>query len=106
MCIRDRNHLPFRVGCRAMRSGDGGGGSDDGFTTNPAVPTDRDREPKRDLAYLVVLAGVSAGEMFKIGEERTFMGRGPQVTLRLNDDGVSREHWELVHEGGRVVLRD
>jgi diguanylate cyclase (GGDEF)-like protein len=94
-----------------MEPGPGGGAPDksgdkSGTKTQPVLPPETDREQKRDLAYLVVLAGVSAGEMFKITSERTVIGRGPQVTLRLNDDGVSREHCELVIEGQRVVLRD
>jgi diguanylate cyclase (GGDEF)-like protein len=91
-----------------MEPGPGGGGASDrsGTQTRPSVPPETDRVQKRDLAYLVVLAGVSAGEMFKITAERTVIGRGPKVTLRLNDDGVSREHCEIVVEGQRVVLRD
>src|SRR6185369_1408035 len=84
----------------------GDAADDSGTRTQPAVPPEGDREPKRNLAYLVVLAGVSAGEMFKLSEQRTVIGRGPKVGIRLNDDGVSREHCELLHEGERVVLRD
>src|ERR1700712_2580433 len=90
-----------------MNSQGGDGAADTtGSGTQPSVPPDQEKEHKRDLAYLVVLAGVSAGEMFKIGEERTVIGRGPKVTVRLNDDGVSREHCELVRQGERVVLAD
>ena len=46
---------------------------------SPPVPIESDKEPKRNLAYLVVLAGVSAGEMFEPQEERTIVGRGPKV---------------------------
>ena len=31
---------------------------------------------KRDRAYLVVLAGSSVGEMYKLESERTIIGRG------------------------------
>jgi two-component system cell cycle response regulator len=92
-----------------MESGEGeGGGPPDntGTQTQPAIPPESDREQKRNLAYLVVLAGVSAGEMFKITSDKTVIGRAPNVTLRLTDDGVSREHCQLVIEGGRVVLHD
>jgi two-component system cell cycle response regulator len=90
-----------------MESGEGGGPADiTGTRTQPAIPPESDREQKRNLAYLVVLAGVSAGEMFKITSPRTVIGRGPKVTLRLTDDGVSREHCQLVLEGERVVLHD
>src|SRR3954454_12585575 len=74
--------------------------------TKPAVPIESDKEPKRNLAYLVVLAGVSAGEMFKLQEERTVVGRGPKVTVRLNDEGVSREHCAFVRDGDKMVVED
>jgi len=74
--------------------------------TKPAVPLESDKEQKRNLAYLVVLAGVSAGEMFKLQEERTIVGRGPKVTVRLNDEGVSREHCAFVRDGEKMVVED
>ena len=39
----------------------GGGRSKDETATKPAIPPESDKEQKRNLAYLVVLAGVSAG---------------------------------------------
>src|SRR5215831_8526740 len=74
--------------------------------TKPAVPIESDKEQKRNLAYLVVLAGVSAGEMFKLQSDKTIVGRGPKVTVRLNDEGVSREHCQLVRDGDKIVLED
>jgi two-component system cell cycle response regulator len=74
--------------------------------TKPAIPLETEREPKRNLAYLVVLAGVSAGEMFKLQEERTVVGRGPKVTVRLNDEGVSREHCAFVRDGDKMIVED
>ena len=61
---------------------------------------------KRDRAYLIVLAGSAVGEMYKIGQERTIIGRGGKAQIRLIDDGISREHAEIVVDGGEVVLRD
>jgi two-component system cell cycle response regulator len=73
--------------------------------TQPAVPPDRAPDgDKRNRAYLIVLAGVSAGEMFKIQGEKTVIGRGPKVTLRLNDEGVSREHCQISFEDNHVVV--
>jgi two-component system, cell cycle response regulator len=74
--------------------------------TSPAVPPESDKEQKRNLAYLVVLAGVSAGEMFKLQEEKTVVGRGPKVAVRLNDEGVSREHCCFVRDGEKVSVED
>ncbi len=82
----------------------------DAFTdqtnTKPAAPPEADKEQKRNLAYLVVLAGVSAGEMFKLQEDKTVVGRGPTVTVRLNDEGVSREHCQFLRDGEKIVLVD
>jgi diguanylate cyclase (GGDEF)-like protein len=79
--------------------------------TKPAAPIESDKEQKRNLAYLVVLAGVSAGEMFKLQLDKTVIGRGPRCAVRLNDEGVSREHCQLVREaatgdGEKMVLED
>src|SRR5215471_7776814 len=90
-----------------MESGEGRGLPDDtGTQTQPAIPPESDKEQKRNRAYLVVLAGVSAGEMFKITAEKTLIGRGAHVSLRITDDGVSREHCQLLREGERIVLVD
>jgi diguanylate cyclase (GGDEF)-like protein len=61
---------------------------------------------KRDRAYLVVLAGASVGEMYKIEGEKTVIGRGQRAQIRLLDDGISREHAQLVVVNDRVVLQD
>src|SRR4051812_24088062 len=74
--------------------------------TKPAVPPESDREQKRNLAYLVVLAGVSAGEMFKLQADKTVVGRGPTVAVRLNDEGVSREHCQFMREGEKIIVVD
>src|SRR5213076_1195117 len=87
-----------------------GGPSKDQTHTKPATPAEADKEQKRNLAYLVVLAGVSAGEMFKLQTDATVLGRGPRCGVRLIDDGVSREHCQLVREtredGDKMVLED
>ena len=89
-----------------------GGPAKDQTHTKPAAPIESDKEQKRNLAYLVVLAGVSAGEMFKLQVDKTIVGRGPRCLVRLNDEGVSREHCQLVRAGGaegdgdKIVLED
>src|SRR5438477_4410167 len=87
----------------AMNAGDK---KDETTATKPAVPPESDREQKRNLAYLVVLAGVSAGEMFKLQKDRTVVGRGPTVGVRLNDEGVSREHCAFLREGEKMIVVD
>jgi two-component system cell cycle response regulator len=63
-------------------------------------------EGKRDRAYLVVLAGSSVGEMYKVEGEKTIIGRGGRAQIRLLDEGISREHAQIVIEGNQVVLED
>src|SRR4051794_10792983 len=61
---------------------------------------------KRDRAYLVVLAGASVGEMYKVEGDKTVIGRGQKAQVRLLDDGISREHAQVVVEGNRIFLQD
>src|SRR3954462_2092726 len=74
--------------------------------TRMAFPPTAPEGGKRDRAYLVVLAGASVGEMYKIETEKTVIGRGQKATIRLLDDGISREHAQLVVQGDRIVLED
>jgi two-component system, cell cycle response regulator len=62
--------------------------------------------PARDQAYLVVLAGSSMGEMFKLTRQRMVVGRSATADIRMLDDGVSREHCEVLLENGKVVVHD
>jgi two-component system, cell cycle response regulator len=62
---------------------------------------------KRDRAYLVVLAGASVGEMYKIDcGQTTVIGRGGKAQVRLLDDGISREHAQVLVEGEKIILQD
>jgi two-component system cell cycle response regulator len=61
---------------------------------------------KRDRAYLVVLAGTSVGEMYKVEADKTVIGRGQKAQIRLLDDGISREHAQVVVEGTHIFLQD
>ncbi len=60
----------------------------------------------RDRAYLIVLAGASVGEMYKIAKEQTIIGRGNQADIHVVDDGISRRHAEIVHVGDKILVRD
>src|SRR5262245_33523993 len=60
----------------------------------------------RNRAFLIVLAGSNVGEMYRVDEGETFVGRGQNATIRLNDDGISRRHARLVQSGGTVVIED
>lgn len=61
---------------------------------------------KRDRAYLIVLAGSNVGEMYKIDDSETVIGRAVGSMIRLNDDGVSRRHARVLQSGGTVVIED
>jgi len=60
----------------------------------------------RDRAYLIVLAGSNVGEMYRLEEGETFLGRGGNATVKLNDDGISRKHARIFQAGGEVVIED
>jgi two-component system cell cycle response regulator len=64
--------------------------------------------PKLDerLPYLMIIAGSRVGELHKLTQARTILGRSPDAQIRVNESGISREHVELVVEGGRVTARD
>ena len=61
---------------------------------------------ERPRAYLIVLAGSNVGEMFRVEEGETVLGRGQNVTIRLNDDGISRRHARIFQAAGEVVIED
>ena len=50
------------------------------------------RVPQGPSPYLIVIAGPSFGEMYKLKGERAVLGRGDRADIRVIDDGVSREH--------------
>jgi diguanylate cyclase (GGDEF)-like protein len=56
--------------------------------------------PSSAAAYLVVLAGSNVGEMYKVEKDRIVMGRGDGVDIRLFDEGISREHAQVLREDG------
>src|SRR3978361_1150485 len=70
-------------------------------TVEPPVVTARGPS-----AYLVVIAGPSFGEMYKLKGDRSVLGRGDRADIRILDDGVSREHTAIERDGGKVVLVD
>ncbi len=82
-------------------------------TTMTDETTNTDQTPANDKrrsggasAYLVTIAGIRVGEMFKLGKNVTVLGRGDDADLRLIDEGVSRRHAMVILEQGQVVLED
>ncbi len=77
-------------------------------TTHNGLPTFERPAPgsQGPSPYLVVIAGPSFGEMYKLKSDRSVLGRGDRVDIRVLDDGVSREHAAIEREGGKMVLVD
>src|ERR1043165_1992107 len=77
---------------------------EDTTRTVESEATRTENEPQNP--YLIVLAGSAAGEMHKLTKERTVMGRGEKADIRLIDEGISREHAQVVRDGDRMMLED
>jgi len=69
-------------------------------------PKDPARSSARDRPCLIVLAGDGVGQMYRIEDEETLIGRTSQAKIRINDDGISRRHARLVHDGNVVRIED
>ena len=61
---------------------------------------------KRDKAYLIVLTGSNVGEMYRLEDGESVIGRGTAATIRLGDDGISRRHARVVVENNKVRIED
>lgn len=57
-------------------------------------------------ACLTVLTGTAAGQMYRIPEGSTVIGRASNTELRIVEDGVSRRHARVHREGERVFIED
>ncbi len=75
-----------------------------------SVTEQEDIEPRlvdtHDRAYLIVLAGATVGEMFKLPAGRATIGRGKSSEVALFDEGVSRAHARILSEGDEVWVED
>src|SRR3954447_2932221 len=74
-------------------------------TTRMAPAPGAVQEGGQIVAYLVVLAGSNVGEMHRVENEKTVMGRGDKVDVRLVDEGISREHAQVAVEGPVMVVK-
>jgi diguanylate cyclase (GGDEF)-like protein len=57
-------------------------------------------------ACLTILTGSLSGQMFKVKKGALTIGRSPNVELRLEDDGISRNHARIRTETGRAWVED
>ncbi len=74
--------------------------------TVAALPVPLDAAAGRGRAYLVVVRGSNVGEIYPVLAPDMVIGRAPGADLRLNDEGVSRFHCRLRHEGAGIVIED
>src|SRR5437016_3948970 len=79
---------------------------DDDTKISPKEELSRPSVQDRDRAYLIVLAGASVGEMYKIVADETTIGRGQNADIQVIDEGISRRHAQIVHDGPRMLIRD
>jgi diguanylate cyclase (GGDEF)-like protein len=59
-----------------------------------------------DCAHLIVLAGESLGQMFRVDRSGIVIGRAANAAIRLHDDGVSRHHARIVQVHGELRIED
>jgi len=64
------------------------------------------KAPKRDRPYFIVLAGSNLGRMFRIEGDEVVLGRATNATVRLEDDGISRNHAKVVMRGQELWIED
>jgi diguanylate cyclase (GGDEF)-like protein len=62
--------------------------------------------PLPEQAYLLVLSGCAAGQMHRLANERTTIGRSPTADVVLPDDGLSRLHAAIERREADFVIRD
>jgi len=63
-------------------------------------------EPMDVKAYILFLSGPKQGKLFELSEDRTTIGRGDDTNITINDQRVSRHHFEIIMEGGAPVIAD
>jgi len=72
----------------------------------PPVEPDPNAFLARFRAVIVTLSGTTAGNEYEILNDRTSVGRGPDVDIAFADDSMSREHASFEIRAGVLYLRD
>ncbi|MEO8841800.1 MAG: GGDEF domain-containing protein [Kofleriaceae bacterium] len=57
-------------------------------------------------ACLTCLTGTMSGQLFRVTKGQLVIGRSPHVELRLDDDGISRNHARIRSETNRAWIED
>jgi diguanylate cyclase (GGDEF)-like protein len=61
----------------------------------------------KDRALLTMLNGLNAGQVFRLDQSETIIGRSKDVGVRVEDVGISRQHARIVRtQEGHFVLED
>lgn len=68
------------------------------------VPSSDEANDQR--AYIIILAGQNVGEMYKLSGDQITMGRGASADVRLVDEGISRFHCRIRHDGSKLIVED
>ena len=61
--------------------------------------------PGRERAYVIVIAGPSVGEMFKL-DQGGAIGRGDGCEFRIRDSEISRQHARIFQDGEDMWIED
>ena len=75
--------------------------ADDKTKRRPGPP--RGTEHKAVELALLVVQGPAPGTIHALDRTQTVIGRGDEVDLRIDDDGVSRKHAKVVRAAGGFV---
>jgi diguanylate cyclase (GGDEF)-like protein len=79
--------------------------SPSGERTKP-VPPAPPETPETKRPYLVIIGGDHLGAVHKIDKTPAIIGRGDDADIKIADDGISREHVEVLGELEHVTVRD
>jgi diguanylate cyclase (GGDEF)-like protein len=79
---------------------------EDTSATEPFEIEQKLSEPASRHACLTVLTGSAAGQLFRVKKGSLALGRAPTSEVRLDDDGVSRNHARIRSETGRAWVED
>ena len=64
------------------------------------------RASSQRRACLTCLTGTLSGQLFKVQKGQLVIGRSPHAELRLDDDGISRNHARIRSETHRAWIED
>jgi two-component system cell cycle response regulator len=76
-----------------------------GERTRPVPPAPAETEESK-RPYLVIIGGAHLGQIHKLGRTPAIIGRSQDADIMIADDGISREHIEIMGEHARVTVRD